>query len=230
MAQGQATISTATAAATAREVSATASHPAKVAIATTTTTGTKISATESANRWIFALPAWACVTNRTIWASCVSRPTRVARTTRRPPTLTVAPTTASPGPVSTGTLSPVNMLTSTAPDPRSTTPSVAIFSPARTTNRSPLRKTEAGICSSPPAGVSRIASFAPNSARPRSAELARLLAAFSHQRPASMNATTAAPTSKKKCAGAAAVFLCMPMSIVMDICTSARPPPPKNRT
>ena len=44
-----------------------------------------------------------------IWASAVSAPTRVARTTSRPPALTVAPTTPSPGPTSTGTLSPVSM-------------------------------------------------------------------------------------------------------------------------
>ena len=37
-----------------------------------------------------------------IWASAVSAPTRVARTTSRPPALTVAPATASPGPTSTG--------------------------------------------------------------------------------------------------------------------------------
>ena len=37
-------------------------------------------------------------TSRAIWASAVSAPTRVARTTRRPPAFTVAPVTASPGP------------------------------------------------------------------------------------------------------------------------------------
>ena len=44
-------------------------------------------------------------------------PTRVARTTSRPPALTVAPTTASPGPTSTGTGSPVSIDASTADVP-----------------------------------------------------------------------------------------------------------------
>ena len=84
-----------------------------------------------------ALPLWASSTSRAIWASWVSAPTRVARTTSRPPTLTVAPTTSSPGPTSTGTDSPVSIDASTADVPATTTPSVAIFSPGRTTKRSP---------------------------------------------------------------------------------------------
>ena len=84
-----------------------------------------------------ALPFCASSTRRAIWASWVSAPTRVARTTSRPPALTVAPTTASPAPTSTGTDSPVSIEASTADAPSSTTPSVAIFSPGRTTNRSP---------------------------------------------------------------------------------------------
>ena len=44
-----------------------------------------------------ALPVCASSTSRAICASWVSAPTRVARTTSRPPALTVAPTTASPG-------------------------------------------------------------------------------------------------------------------------------------
>ena len=51
--------------------------------------------------------------------------------------LTVAPVTASPAVTSAGTGSPVSMEVSTAELPDSTTPSVAIFSPGRTTNRSP---------------------------------------------------------------------------------------------
>ena len=47
-------------------------------------------------------------------ASAVSDPTRVARTTRRPDALVDAPTTASPGPTSTGTGSPVRTDVSTA--------------------------------------------------------------------------------------------------------------------
>ncbi len=42
-------------------------------------------------------PVCASVTSRAIWASAVSSPTRVARTTSLPPTLIVAPLTSSPG-------------------------------------------------------------------------------------------------------------------------------------
>ncbi len=48
-----------------------------------------------------------------------------------------APVTVSPAVTSTGTDSPVSMLASTAEAPSTTTPSAAIFSPGRVTNRSP---------------------------------------------------------------------------------------------
>ena len=64
-----------------------------------------------------ALPDCASATSRAICASAVSAPTRVAWTTRRPPTLTVAPVTASPGAASTGRLSPVSSERSTADVP-----------------------------------------------------------------------------------------------------------------
>ena len=51
-----------------------------------------------------------------------------------------APNTASPGATSTGTGSPVSIDTSTADAPSTTVPSVAIFSPGRTTKRSPTRR------------------------------------------------------------------------------------------
>src|SRR6266545_4787978 len=69
-----------------------------VATATAMTTGTNTAEMRSASRCTGALPACACSTRRAICASCVSAPTRVARTTSRPPALTVAPTTMSPGP------------------------------------------------------------------------------------------------------------------------------------
>ena len=50
--------------------------------------------TRSASRWTGALPAWASVTSRAIWATAVSAPTLVARTTSRPPAFTVAPATS----------------------------------------------------------------------------------------------------------------------------------------
>ena len=94
-------------------------------------------ATRSASRCTGALPVCASVTSRAIWASAVSAPTLVARTTRRPPTLTVAPTTSSPGPPRRARDSPVSSAWSTAERPSSTMPSVATFSPGRTTKRSP---------------------------------------------------------------------------------------------
>ena len=101
------------------------------------TTGTKMPATRSARRCTGAFPDCASVTSFAICASAVSAPTRSALTTSLPPTLTVAPATASPTPTSTGTLSPVRSDWSTAERPSTTTPSVATFSPGRTTKRSP---------------------------------------------------------------------------------------------
>ena len=117
------------------------------------TTGTKTPEMRSASRWTGALPDCASVTSRAIWASAVSEPIRVARTTRRPPALTVAPATASPTPFSTGTDSPVSSDSSIAERPSSTMPSVAIFSPGRTTNRSPTASCSIGIRRSSPSGV-----------------------------------------------------------------------------
>ena len=138
-AHGQAMMSTATAAANAAEAPPPSGHPHAEGAQRrgAMTTGTKTADTRSASRCTGALPDWASVTRRPMRASAVSEPTRVARTTSRPPALTVAPTTSSPGPTSTGTGSPVSSEASTAEEPSSTTPSVAIRSPGRTTKRSP---------------------------------------------------------------------------------------------
>ena len=109
----------------------------------------------SARRWTGALPVWASSTSRAIWASAVSAPTLVARTIRRPPALTVAPAISEPGETSTGTDSPVSMLMSTALVPSSTMPSVATFSPGRTTKRSPTLSCSTGTRRSVPS-ASRI--------------------------------------------------------------------------
>ena len=132
------------------------------------TTGTNTADTRSASRWTGALPACAAETSRAICASWVSAPTRVARTTRRPPALIVAPTTASPGPTSTGTGSPVSIEASIADVPDTTTPSVATFSPGRTTNSSSTSRSAMGIrCSTPPRSTAT--SLAPMSSRARRA-------------------------------------------------------------
>ena len=101
-------------------------------------------------------------------------PTRVARTISRPPELTQPPTTPSPGRTSTGTDSPVIIEVSTAELPSSTSPSVAIVSPGRTTNRSPTASAPIGTrVSLPPRSTAT--SFAPRSSSARSAAPARRL-------------------------------------------------------
>ena len=97
-AQGQAMISTATAAVNdGGAVSPVPSQNPRVPMARAMTTGTNTAEIWSARRCTVALPFWASVTSRAIWASAVSAPTRVARTTSRPPALTVAPVTGLPG-------------------------------------------------------------------------------------------------------------------------------------
>jgi hypothetical protein len=189
-------INTATAAVNAAAVGCPrASQTPSVANARRMTIGTNTAEMRSASRCTAALPVWACSTSRAIWASWVSAPTRVARTTSRPPALTVAPTTASPGATSAGTDSPVSMLASTAEVPSTTTPSVAIFSPGRTTNRSPTASWWTGTRSS--RSPRRTAtSLAPSSNSARSAAPARRLARASKNRPARMNTVTPAATSR----------------------------------
>ncbi len=140
-AHGQAMISTATAAVNARSASPViASQTTRVTTAITSTIGTKIAEIRSASRWTGAFEPCASSTRRAICASAVSLPTLVASTTRRPDVFTVAPNTSSPAATSTGTGSPVSIDTSTADAPSTTRPSVAIFSPGRTTNRSPTAR------------------------------------------------------------------------------------------
>ena len=93
----------------------------------------------------------------------------MACTTRRPPTLTVAPVTGSPTPTSTGTLSPVSNDASNADVPTTTTPSVAIFSPGRTTNFEPTVSASTGTRCSMPSAPITVASLAPRESRARSA-------------------------------------------------------------
>ena len=57
---------------------------------------------------------------------------------------TVPPITRAPGPTSIGVDSPVIDLQSTTACPLSTTPSVATFSPGRTTKRSPTMRSVTG--------------------------------------------------------------------------------------
>ncbi len=168
-AHGQAMISTATAAvkAAAAPLPVPSQNP-RVPSESAITMGTKKAEMRSASRWTSALPFCASSTSLAIWASRVSPPTRVARTTRRPPALTVAPVTVSPGRTSTGTDSPVSMEASTAEAPSSTTPSVAIFSPGRTTKVSPTASSSTGMRRSRPSRRTAT-SLAPISSSARSA-------------------------------------------------------------
>ena len=159
------------------------------------TAGTNTAETRSASRCTSALPFCAASTSRAICASWVSAPTRVARTTSRPPTLTVAPVTASPGPTSTGVDSPVSNEASTADVPATTSPSVATFSPGRTTNSWPTSSRSTGSRDSTPSR-STATSRAPSSSSARSASPARRFARFSRYLPASRNVVTPAATSK----------------------------------
>ena len=176
-AHGQAMMSTATAAVKAKvALSPVPSQKASVATDSAMTTGTKTPEIRSARRWTGALPVWASSTSRAIWARAVSAPILVARMTRRPPALTVAPATSEPSETSTGIDSPVSMLMSTADVPCSTTPSVATFSPGRTTKRSPIASCSTGTRRSAPS-ASRIAtSLAPSSSSASRAAPARRLA------------------------------------------------------
>ncbi len=168
-AHGQAMTRTDTAAVNACSVSPVAmSQPTRVSSAITSTTGTKTAETRSARRWIGALPDWACSTSRAICASRVSAPTRVARTTSRPPALTVAPVTGEPGPTSTGMLSPVSRDSSTALLPSTTTPSVATVSPGRARKRSPTASASTGTRVSTPSRTTAT-SLAPRVSRARTA-------------------------------------------------------------
>ncbi len=158
-AQGQAMMSTETAAMTAYVgFGPTRIHTTNVAAAIAITMGTKIPATRSASRWIGAFVACASCTSRMIWASTVSDPTRDARRRNAPLRFTVPPTTKSPGLLSTGMLSPVTMLSSTADSPSITSPSTGTLSPGRTDTRSPTTTSSTGTSVSPPSLTTRAAS------------------------------------------------------------------------
>ena len=196
IAHGQAMISTATAAVNAAPaLCPAASHPASVTMATPMTTGTNTAEIRSASRCTGALPAWASATSRAIWASWVPAPTRVARTTSRPAAFTHPPVTASPGPTSAGTGSPVSIEVSTAELPETTTPSAAIFSPGRTVNCSPTASCLTGIRTSAPSR-STATSLAPSDSSARSAAPDRRLARASKYRPSRISAVTPDATSR----------------------------------
>lgn len=196
-AHGHAITNTATAAAMAASTGCPrASQAVRVAAAIRSTMGTNTADTRSARRCASALPAWASRTKRPMRASWVSDPTLVARISRRPDRLTVAPVIASPGTTSTGTDSPVSRLASMVLVPPVTSPSVGARSPGRTTRSCPTFTAEAGTVTSVPSAATTRASCAPSRSSERSAEPARRLALASAHRPPSRNVGTTAATSR----------------------------------
>ena len=83
----------------------------------------------------------------------VSAPTRLASNAKAPVPFTVAPVTGEPGDLATGAGSPVIIDSSTCDAPRSTTPSVGIRSPGRTSTTSPTRTSCVGTSSVSPSAL-----------------------------------------------------------------------------
>lgn len=104
----------------------------------------------AARRWIGARLRWASLTVRTICASSVSLPTRVARRTSILAPFTVPPLSRSPGALRTGAASPVSIDSSTGLSPSSTSPSTGTRSPGRTRRRSPTWTCSNGTSTSSP--------------------------------------------------------------------------------
>ena len=191
-AQGQAMISTDTAD-TMANVSAgsgpTVSQVTNARTDTATTVGTKIDDTRSARPWIGARERRAPATISTICASTVSAPTCVARIESVPFLLIVPPVTRSPAVFSTGTGSPVIMLSSIDERPSITSPSTATLSPGRTRNRSPATMFSSGASYSVPSGSIRRAVLGARSMSARIASPVRSRARNSSTCPTKTSAT-----------------------------------------
>ena len=129
---------------------ATTIHTMKSSTASPMTTGTNTPDILSASFSTGAFVEVASSTSAMMCASAVSSPTAVARARTHPPTLVVAPVSASPGPFSTGTLSPVSALSSKAAVPSTTSPSTGTLCPARTTKTSPTFTCAASTSTSRP--------------------------------------------------------------------------------
>ena len=169
-AQGQAMISTLTAATSPkakRGSGPNVAQAAKAMSATAITAGTNQPATWSASRWIGARLRCALATICTICASKVSRPTLSARMTKLPLVLMVAPITRESFSLVTGMDSPVTIDSSSAERPSSTTPSTGTLSPGRTRNLSPALMASSETSSSPPSSLTRRAVLGARSSKAR---------------------------------------------------------------
>ena len=168
---------------------------ANVAAATMSTAGTKSSEIRSARRWMGALEPCARWTRSTILARAVSRPTRVARMTKEPVVLRVAPMTSSPACFTAGMGSPVSMLSSTALEPSTRTPSTGTLSPGRTRRRSPGTTIARSTSSSTPFAMRRaVVAWSPT--RRRMAPVVRPLALASIHLPSRMRPRITVAESK----------------------------------
>ena len=113
----------------------------------------------------------------------------------KPAWLTVAAETVSPGPLSTGMLSPVRADSSTALLPSRMRPSVGIFSPGRTTNTSPRFTVSMGTVFSAPS-ITSVAVFGASFMRPRRASVVLPLDLASSILPTVMSVRIMAADSK----------------------------------
>ena len=139
-AQGQAMISTLTAATRPKASLGSGPNQAQAAnatMATAMTVGTNQPATRSASRWIGARERCASATICTICDSSVSRPTLSARMMKLPDWLSVPAITLAPTSLVTGMDSPVTSDSSSEERPSRMTPSTGTFSPGRTRKESP---------------------------------------------------------------------------------------------
>ena len=129
-----------------------------------------------------------------ILANSVSLPIRVALTTKRPLWFSDAPITALPIVTSTSADSPVSNELSTALLPETTIPSVAIRSPGRTSNSSPIcRFSIEEISGNPPRII--VTSLAPSESNVDKALLARRFARVSRYLPRTTKRITPPATS-----------------------------------
>ena len=129
-------------------------------------------------------------------ARVVSLPTRRALITNPPSPFNEPPTTKSPALFSTGIDSPLNIDSSTAERPSTTSPSTGIDSPGRARKQSPTRACANGISSSPPSGRTRRAVLGVRSSKARIAAPARSRAPSSRICPNKTKAIIIAADSK----------------------------------
>ena len=198
-AQGQAMISTDTAAIRPKEKRGSGpqiDQAMKARIAITITAGTNQPDTWSARRWIGARLRCASATSWTICDNMVSRPTFRASITSAPDWFMVPPMADAPAALVTGIDSPVTIDSSTALRPSSTSPSTGTFSPGRTRRRSPTCTLSSGTSSSMPSSRMIRAVLGARSSSARMAPLVLSRARSSNTCPSSTSTVMTAAASK----------------------------------